>query len=627
MSIRSFSKFIGNTGCVVWVSVALAVLFLVSFLGFGGGGSNQQQNADQPVLVVTAFGQKITDSMIQSAFDQASQSLGAKGALTPAQVLKCYSAVFDNLITPSAALEVAQKNGVVISDQDLIDAFNGLMDLQKAQDKLQLMMANKLKPNASDADFNAAFKEATGKSYVDTAAGALVQFKASLKDPSKRSQTLIAFSKNIVPSKMAANMHPTADQLKATFVTLSAKRVFLTGDSASATAQKVEAEAKAGTDFSSLITKYTQDTSNLGVNPASQVLTVASHDLQTPPLNALLSVKPGGISDPISTEGGVAIYKVLAVKSNAPKDFDKNQAQYLTQYANSLGQAKYTSDLQSILHSAQLTWASTQFKALYDVIQAQSNPKADWTTLAAEAKASLTAKAQQAVGGDTAAALANYEAQGHLYALASPAQKKTLFQDRVESITQLNQSSPSSALLVEGAELFAANKDGNQAAQMLTQAMTINTDISPAGVQVYETVQGDLIKLLKDKLITEDVAAPVKAALASYQQNRAESLKQQAEFAAQQKEMEAQQAKDKAKYEAEAKAAAKANGTAGSTGSSASTAGGTATGKSTPGSMPLKGESIDPNGTTGAASGNATSGAAAGGAASGTGAGSATPGQ
>src|SRR5205814_722481 len=86
----------------------------------------------------------------------------------------------------AALAPLAQKYGVAASDADIDKELQTSADTQLMQARFQMMQSGLIKPTATDADFNEAFKKQTGKTPDQAKADYLAQVRKELQDKSKR---------------------------------------------------------------------------------------------------------------------------------------------------------------------------------------------------------------------------------------------------------------------------------------------------------------------------------------------------------------------------------------------------------------------------------------------------------
>lgn len=561
MSIRSFNKFIGASGCVVVLSVVLAILFILQFAGqglFGGGGPDSNgQPGDQ--VIVSVYGTNITDKMVDTAYTNA-MSQAIKGGQSPTPdpmtVFQMTGQALSQSLTPAMAMQVAKMNNIKITDPDVLNAYVGSLQQMVELRKQQIKAQGGFKSPPTPAQIDQAFTQQVGKSPTQVISDAQSTIKAQLADPKQRMGAVAGVAEQIVTQKLTDQSKPTLDQLKATYVSMKAQRVFLNGDSADKTAAIVEQKAKGGTSFTDLIDQYSQDKSNTKQKLSSVEITLGHNDLTTAPLSALATLKAGAISDPIQTEGGVAIYKVISIAPSLPKDFDKNSALLLNSLAQSQGQATYDAAIQKLQASAQFDWKSVRWKAFWDVYTAAThakNPtKIDWKSLVAEVKSAQTAPSPKVpfLGADKAIALAGYVAYSGVLSAASAADQKAVIPDFIQAATAAKNFCPGGALDLQIAQYLVQSGNTQGAGKALLAAANDNQDLTDTGQAIYMQTRSSAETYLKKKYISQADYDAIQTALKTYLQSRADQVQQQQEALKAQAEAQAESAREKAQYEA-----------------------------------------------------------------------------
>lgn|GEM_PF-6671791 len=564
MSIRSFNKLIQGNGCIVTLSVLLAIGFAIGFLssGFGPGRSSQTNNT-QDVTVVKVGQLNITDQMIATEYSNLLQSKENQGGIAPGPTsaedqIVLYGSVLQDLINPGLALAEAQKHNLIFTDQQLIAADDSDIANQLVRLKKKLIENGIVSYTATNQEFDAALKKLEGKTTGEITAEDETQFKALLDDPSKRKYAIAQFADQLIPGMLASQLHPTEAGVKNSYVTISAKRILFTGSDANAQAAKVLQMAKTGSNFDALVNKYSKDIPPKGQLPAATPISITHDKLVTDPMSQLLLLKPGDISSPLDLSEGVAIYKVLAIKPSVPVDWDKKSADYIKQYAIAKAQAQYATDMKELNTGGTIQWESNGYKSLYETYQLLSSkdqtdpvnlPK--WKSIQSEAATAML-DTKDTIGAQPAA-LAQYAAGSILYSVANATEKKAMLSDYMQVLSAVSKFADSSTLELRIADLMAQTKNGDGVAGALAQAAQMNIDFTPVGQRIDAQIQGSASRYFDDGVLNRNQIKQVTTALAQWQANKklqddqkAQALKsQQAGLAAQAKA----EAQDKAAAE------------------------------------------------------------------------------
>lgn len=562
MSIRTFNKFIQGNGCVVFISIILAIFFIVGALspGFRSLFSGAKpQNKEQGITVAVIGGNKITDQQIASAYGDELQNAQQSQALPPGppsalDEIKLYQKVLTSLITPALNSIEIRKEGLVPSDQDVLDTVKQSISQKLMQIKFSMIESKQLSPTATDQQFASALKKIDGQTPDQLQSSALIQVQNDLKDPQKRALLIGSLGPNLIPGLLANKMQPTDAQVEASYSTLTAMRVLLTGAGADKLASKVEQLAQSGTNFATLVDQYSKDVAPKGKLPSQSPISITSSQLQTEPYSLLAGLKPGQISQLLQLTEGLAIYKIISVQSNLPPDWKKNKATYMSQYATTLASTQYQKDMQK-LSTQGIDWKSKGWEALWEASQLTAGPNAGYTWSSVADLAQSAAKDTKDTSGSNAAALAYYAALSSEYNAATPAQQAKMVPQYIQALETVSTTNDSPDLELLLADLLASQKNGPGVATALLQAIGSNIDYTKTGVRNYfDAVQMEA-QYSKSGLLTPALIKPIDQAKKDWLTNFHAASKQQSEVAAAQKQSIAQEAADKAAAEAAKKKA------------------------------------------------------------------------
>lgn len=498
---------------ITLASIVVAGMFIVSgpMCNAGGkAGSDKGANQEKPVAKVGDFA--ILGSQIEQAASQGNDSG------SPMQAVQALGQALANSVEAGVVLQVAAKDGVVMSDAEIKQEALNTFDQQMAIGKIQLMMNGQLKSNATDEDFQAAYLKSTGKTVAQAKDEYGKIIDDALKDPSKRQQLFASFVQSALEQHVATTLNPTDQEVKSQFETLTFKRIFIPSpaagkdDSAEQAAAALKA-IKGGLSFEAAMDRYSKDPAPTGKRVSDSTSTMAASQLAGDPnLAALLKMKAGAISDVISVPGGVAIYKIDSVKSAVPSDFEQKKDNYRKTFVQAIARGKVQAEVADALKDPKITWTNTGYQAVYDYQKAVSShvsaaeQKKLMESVVTEAKA-----AQEAGYDDRPAALAKYAASTFLYTAADPAEKAKMKQDRVDVLNELLKYTESTDVRLELSDLYVDLKDPAQAVSNLLMAAQTNSDIDAVGQSNYNAINARIEKLKKAGVLKPDDEKKIEA--------------------------------------------------------------------------------------------------------------------
>jgi hypothetical protein len=429
--------------------------------------------------------------------------------------------------------------------------------------KQQLIQTGKLKSSYSDADFAKAFEGATGQKYADFKSGQDAEIKRALSDPISRGYALAEVAQHKVPQALADGLKPSVDDLKSSYVTITAKRVLFASTDPEGDLAKAQAELKAGSSFESIIDKYTKDTTNKGRKPSETEITLTREQLLNPgPLHALLKMKAGEVSDPIRINDGPgnypSLYKVIRIKQELPKDFDKQKDSLLKSYAMTLANSQLADDLKALRKSGVVTFTDQGWGALYDI--ATIDPSEGPAAKVAKLKEIVALTAKLVSGGgkndQRPVSLAYYSAASELYQDAKPEDKAQYEADRIASIQAVASFASNPQDDLELSRLLSKKKDNEGAAQALLKAIEDNAVSSPNAAGITVSIQQAVQEMQKSKQISDDQVKKIQSEVTRWEADKKQADDEQAQAMKAQQEQMIQQAKEKADFEKAQKEAA-----------------------------------------------------------------------
>lgn len=535
MSIDAVRKVVEGPGCLKYLITVVSVIAVGTFILTGPlcGVRDKTGKDEKPAMEVVA---KVGDFTISRlAIQNAIKDLQPGGG--PMRDVQNLGQALNQQITQGVLLQVANKHSIKMSDAEIRQQASAQMDQQIGMAKIQLMMSGKLKPNATQADFESELKKATGKSTKEIKDNNAAELETLLKDPTKRVMVVASFVGPALEADVASHLNPSDSEVKQQFDTFNLKRIFIPtavsgADDSSAKAKKALDDIKGGLSFEGAMNRYSKDPAPAGKTISEDLKpTPATAIASDPNMISILKLKAGELTPVITVPGGSAIYKLISIKSALPADFEKKKADYRKSYAQNIARAQVQREIEDAAHSVKVDWTAKGYKAVYDFMKAMEARSSQ-----AEQKKLLEEVEKEASEPMTneddvrAASLARYAATTFLYNSATPDEKKKLASARIEAITNLLKFTDSPDIRFELSDLYAETKGGGpQAVDNLIQAAKSNNEVDAAGQSRFNGINSRMAKLKKAGFLKPEDEKALEAEQTRWKNDRAEQDKAMAE--------------------------------------------------------------------------------------------------
>jgi len=565
VSIGKFQeKFLGK-GCATVIALACSFVFL--FFGFSqcnrySGMNGMAGNGEEQAPVAVKVGSVgLTTQQIENAQSQEASQFGNMSVPLSEQAQLAAAAVY-RLVSQAAYTSLAEKDHVPITDDAILSAVQSQIQDAIKQKEMSLMFSGQVK---DPKDLDAEFKKETGQTPADALKNGLTSAREALSDKDKRAQLVNDVAQDMVKNYYATKIAPSDQELRSSFDTYVTKRIFVVGQDAKADAKmgQVQAALKSGMGFEQAMDKFSDDppigkgkkiSDNTNTVPASIIPT-------SPEYKELVGQKPGFVGTVQSVTGGKAIYKLVSVKSDLPKDFQTNLAKYKDDYAKKQADENVKKDVDALLAGPDVVWSNAGDKALFDFYMAAfANPvavtdmNATMRKIADEGKDAAKSSDPNA---NEPGAYAWYLAFDRLYT-SQGADKTKMLDERIDVLNALLTRSEDLATRLELVDLYIQKKDGSDAITQLIAASHANTDYSGVGTRQFGDLMAKRAALLKSGLVTEPMLKEFDAAQDQWRKDKVnadkeaeETKKQEAIEKAQEAENEKRNAAEVAKQKAE----------------------------------------------------------------------------
>jgi hypothetical protein len=548
-------KILTQKGC--GTAIGIGVAFVMSFFIFGQcsprySGMDQGQSGQASNASVAAVGD--VDVKATDISDRVAQSSQGQPQVSFASTAQQTSSALSELLNNAAYEYIAKRDHIALTDAALMSAASGVVDEQMEMQKMQLQMQSK--PGTPPKDFEAEFKKRTGKTTAQAKKEALDKVKTIIAKPDTRQKLLDNLIAPVVQEALVSAAKPSDAEIRASYDTYVLKRILITknsitdpkGEKAKAKADEALKAVQGGMSFESAMEKYSGEPPQPGKKLTDSVISLpASAMSMQPTYKPLVGQKVGFISPVEEGPEGLSIYKVTAIKNDAPKDFDAKRDEYKKRFVQSQVQSKLQDEVKSVLDSKALTWTNKGYEALYDYSKIQmSNPPDKNAALK-----KIEDEAQAAMKDPPAkepALYAWFQAETDLY---NGPDRSKLVQGRIDLLSAVLETTEDYDLRLELADLYTQQKKGKEALQDLIQASQANTLYDENGQKRFGDLAAKADTLVKNKLVSEADLKLFRDAQDAWKKSKADDDASQAQMAAQEaKQRQQDAANEKANEEA-----------------------------------------------------------------------------
>ncbi|MCW5941756.1 MAG: SurA N-terminal domain-containing protein [Fimbriimonadaceae bacterium] len=553
-----------KSGCGLAVGGALAVVMAMGI--FNASQCNRGgKNPDAVDTVVATVGEVSIDArQVAELVENQQRQFGASMELPPFLEVSLLGGALQQLIDGGLQVELAKQKGIALTDDAIVAFYNGQIDDLVKSERERLVKAGKIKADATDAQYTEALKKDQPgfTSFEDLRKRNEDLIRQTLADPTKRTSAVLQTAQAMIAAAETKRLNLTEEEVLKDYDEFTLKRVYLSeasnkGKDLKAEAEKILAEIKGGTTFEQAMDKYSNDA------PTTPKERVSKNELKygtamllgDPRLVPLAALKKGDVSGVLDEFGGVAIYKVVDVKRQLPKDWDKNKTQLIQQAKQSRVIREVQKAIEEMRKQDRVVWKSAGYKVVFDFQRLSSDPSvAGDAAKLKERQKELLADAETAIEkdpvGSNAAKLVRFVMFESEYAQATAEEKKALSAKRIEYAKAIPQYDDKPGLQLQVVDMYVDAGDKENAGQTLLEAARANMDTSDLGKSNHGAMLTKLAQLREKKQIDEETAKLVDEQLERWVTDKAAAEKESAEL--RKMEEQAQKERDAAKKADEA---------------------------------------------------------------------------
>lgn len=521
------------------------------------GDPNQQSDPRRmaPGAVIAKVGDyEITERIIEDELRRGSAMYGGLENLPPSTQLQLQGGALRSMVANVLAIEMAKKYGIEASDQDVEKILAQSIDGELGNVRQQFITSGKLKTDATEAQFAELFKKEQGTDLGEYKKVALEKSLETLRvAPDLRIPLASVAAQQPLMEAIKKELKLSDEDLKKSYDKLNFKRITLTKGDAMATAKKIEAELKGGLTFEKAIDRYSESPVDPKQKASEQILpidriSIRGFDVYKP----LEALKPGEVSAPISIGQSVSLFKLISIKNELPKDFEKQKETLRESQAAQYAAGKLQSSLMEAQKVAKISWKIKAYEWLYAYgrLTAENLSPDERTKLE---KQIMEESLKSVTEGDAAQAklssLLAYVTFESIYGAASAAEKTKLDDTKVKVYEAYLLDHEDPAMRLELVKVYQRQKKADEYNSQLNAAANANLGSTDAAAQGRYSEISTLIREGEEaKLLTAEQADDLRKIQTLWVEQKTEQDK----FDAEQKKLEEEERK---KAEAEEKKA------------------------------------------------------------------------
>lgn len=545
LSITKTRDFFEKSGCGKYIMGAFGLALIVGLLWTGFGSGNQQPEQEKNYVQAAAVGNHAVQvheiEMLLEELNKAQQ-----GSSDPLRAAAQYGGAVYFTVQNAVEAYLAEKAGIQLSDERIRSlAEEAAADQAKAQtenSKMQMAALGILKPGYTEADFAAEFKKQQGISPSEYQDQMKQQMLQALEDPTQKSRIVAGITREELLKKYSNSITLSDEDLKRSYERFTVKRVYvdprkedpLKPKDAEALAKVSQAlsAVKGGMSFEAAMDKYSDDPVPPGKKSKGESqLFYERYQLENDRnLRPILNLKPGLVSGVLNSSGGPAIFKLIKVETNLPKDFETQKKTRYEVVRQNMAANKAADEVLKIYDGETINWKIKGFQAVFEWQYARTDNTIQFEPVKRRErllKAYESAQAALKEGdafSDRPGKFAEFGAYEDLWAMSDDAQKAKLKEDRPVVLEHVLSVADGPELRVELGKILIAKKDLEGAIpqiEVAAQQMFVYDDATLARYKEMLSLR----KQLKDAGAADEMLKGVDDAIEAYKAGAFEVLK------------------------------------------------------------------------------------------------------
>jgi hypothetical protein len=347
----------------VFVSVVLGISVISMFAAYGRGCGNSAggTTAENPVAEVNGIA--ISGRQLESDLEKQTG-----GAPLPVNYrIEMLGSLLRQQINQALAIKLASDEGAEISVEEARTKI--IQQLIESQ-RIQLIQEQKLRPDASQQEFESAYKAASGRSILDARKEVEGQIEKALAEPNGETIIKGAAASLLWIEKNKSKYMPTDQQIAEENKTIVIKEISV--DATLAGKEKPEDKAnailkeiKGGLSFEGAMDKYLPKPADKRKKASDITKDVLESSIRfNPDLASLMTLKPGQMTGVVKDADGPSVIKI--VRKGLPTDFDKRKDALKDRKATEEANKAFNEKLEKIATPENVKWHDEAFRVLYD---------------------------------------------------------------------------------------------------------------------------------------------------------------------------------------------------------------------------------------------------------------------
>lgn len=514
-------------GCqvVAWI---IGVLFIIGMLNngtcMGLGSAFGGKAADASTAIATVDGQPVSAEALEAALAQSSNQatgnplsdfynqIGAVNSAIDLTALETLAKAKKAEVTPTLIKETIERDWAQV-----VESFKSQMVQQKV-----------LKPNATEKEFEDAFKKARdGMTPLQFKEQRIKELSSQLQDPAEGAKVRQQFLYSAVLNVYQLSSAATIDDYKKSTESFNFKRIRFddpkkTADQNKSEAEKALAEINAGAKFDDVHAKYNKGRDN-GPMPIGRQFFDAVETMKP-----LANLKPGETSKVMMQGTSATIYHLVDIKPNLPSDFDKKKDTYLKDFQKIQASQTLTKDLDAIKKD-KIKWNDEAIGEAYKAFKSGNDtyklsPEEAIKSLK-ETYGRLKMVKATTPFGERLGILARYFVFQDYYNRLKADQKKELNEDQITVLQEVLQQSESSTVRLQLFDALVEAGNFEEAGEALIEAARNISGSDAMSAGASRDIKAKADKAEKDGKIAKEAIESVRKELARWEKERIEEEK------------------------------------------------------------------------------------------------------